>query len=252
MPTPPRPIKAGPSRSGSIARSPFSASYLSASPIAQESIARDLAEWPDDDIEAPESDSPSSEDESSGSSTVRPETLQHSMANSYRRPSFVAFGGTRPAIAAPHPQEVKYLTKKEKKQSRDEERSLLRDNHVMPPKHPEPPRRSALNRLYRRLFSTKIPKSEVDEEAAAPLFTAEPSETSALLGNTIVESSRSRHERLNAQREDQNDMAAGGEDIVEILKPFSGHICAAIFSHCCEYIYCWSFGQGGARSSQFG
>jgi len=155
MPTPPRPIKAGPSRSGSIARSPFSASYLSASPIAQESIARDLAEWPDDDIEAPESDSPSSEDESSGSSTVRPETLQHSMANSYRRPSFVAFGGTRPAIAAPHPQEVKYLTKKEKKQSRDEERSLLRDNHVMPPKHPEPPRRSALNRLYRRLFSTK-------------------------------------------------------------------------------------------------
>jgi len=201
MPTPPRPIKAGPSRSGSIARSPFSASYLSASPIAQESIARDLAEWPDDDIEAPESDSPSSEDESSGSSTVRPETLQHSMANSYRRPSFVAFGGTRPAIAAPHPQEVKYLTKKEKKQSRDEERSLLRDNHVMPPKHPEPPRRSALNRLYRRLFSTKIPKSEVDEEAAAPLFTAEPSETSALLGNTIVESSRSRHERLNAQWE---------------------------------------------------
>jgi len=197
MSTPPRPIKQQSSRHGSIARSPFSTSYLSASPIAQESIERDLAECSDDEVESPET--LSSEDESSESSTIRPDTLQHSMANSYRRPSFVAFGGTRPAVT-PHPLEVKYLTKKEKKQSRNEERSLLRDNHLAPPKHREPPKSSALNRLYKRLFSTKRPKKEVDEEAPTePIFTAEPSETSALLAPQ--ESARTHHERLNAQWE---------------------------------------------------
>jgi MATE family multidrug resistance protein len=194
MSTPPRPIKAANSRHGSIARSPFSTSYLSASPIAQESIERDLAECSDDEVETPES--LSSEDESSESSTIRPDTLQHSFSNSYRRPSFVAFGAGRPAVTPGA--DPKYITKKEKKQSRNEERSLLRDNHLAPPKHPEPPKRSVLNRLYRNLFSTKIPKKEVDEETPQePIFTAEPSETSALLG----ESARTHHERLNAQWE---------------------------------------------------
>ena len=196
MSTPPRPIKQQSSRHGSIARSPFSSSYLSASPIAQESIERDLAECSDDEGEEPETPS-YSEDESSEASTIRPDELQHSLSNTYRRPSFVAFGGTRPAVT-PGPADPKFLTKKEKKQSRNEERSLLRDNHLAPPKHPEPPRRSVFSRLYRRLFSTKIPKKEEDEEAPQePIFTAEPSETSALLG----ESARTHHERLNAQWE---------------------------------------------------
>lgn len=129
MTTPPRPIKSQSSRHGSIARSPFSSSYLSASPIAQESIARDLAECSDDEEEVSEPDSPSSEDDSSEASTVRQDPPQHSMASSYRRPSFVAFGGTRPAVT-PQLQEANWLTKKEKKQSRNEERSLLRDNHL--------------------------------------------------------------------------------------------------------------------------
>ena len=136
MATPPRPIKAQSSKHGSIARSPFSSSYLSASPIAQESLARDLAECSDDEQEgegeeeeASDPDSLSSEDDSSEASTVRPGAPQHSMASSYRRPSFVAFGGTRPAVT-PQFQETNWLTKKEKMQSRNEERSLLRDNHL--------------------------------------------------------------------------------------------------------------------------
>jgi MATE family multidrug resistance protein len=168
------------------------------SPIAQESIARDLAE--DDEVEGPESESISSSDESSGASTVRPDAGQHSMASSYRRPSFVAYGGSRPAIA-PHPKDQAFLTKKEKKQSRDEERSLLRDNHLAPPKHQPPPKPTALSRLYKKLFSTKIPKP--DEEAAAPqpTFTGEPSETAPLLENGVIESTRTRRERLNRQWE---------------------------------------------------
>lgn len=190
------------SRHGSIARSPFSSSYLSQSPIAHESIARDLEEYSDDEIEQPEVDSEGSSSENeSDTSTVRPNAPDHSMASSYRRPSFVAFGGTRPAIT-PHSADTAYLTKKEKKQSRNEERSLLRDNHLAPPKHPEPPKRSALNRLYRRIFSTKIPKSEADlEDPPEAVFTAEPSETSTLLPNGVRESARTQHERLNRQWE---------------------------------------------------
>lgn len=214
MSTPHQPIKARSSRQSSVARSPFSSSYLSASPIAQESLARDLAEYddpegsgdggPDErDGRFQRGDNPTSDDESSsGASTVRPEETQHSMANSYRRPSFVAFGGTRPAIT-PQQSDPTWLTKKEKKQSRDEERSLLRDNHLAPPKHPELAKRSTISQLYRWIFSSKRPRPAEDVEApVAPLFTAEPSETSALLGHGPEESTRSRHERLNRQWEE--------------------------------------------------
>ena len=52
-----------------------------------------------------------------------------------RRPSGIAFGTSRPALAIA-PIEDSPLSKVEKKQSRDAERSLLRDNHILPPKHP--------------------------------------------------------------------------------------------------------------------
>lgn len=188
-----QPIKGSQTRSHSLARSPFSSSYLSASPLVQESIARDLAECDSDDEDAPPSPTESSSESESDTSTVRPDDLQHAMANSYRRPSFVAFGGTRPAIT-PQFQEVTYLTKKEKKQSRNEERSLLRDNYLAPPKHPERPKRDPFTRAYRWIFSSRRPKKEVDEEAVA-----EPSEATSLLQNG--ESARTQHERLNAQWE---------------------------------------------------
>ena len=220
MSTPGRPIKGRQSRQSSLARSPFSSSFLSASPIAQESLARDLAECNDQggsgydgpgDSNRPvhESDSPTSDDDdSSETSTVRPDETQHSMVNSYRRPSFVAFGGARPAVT-PQQSEPARLTKREREQSRNEERSLLRDNHLVPPKHPEPPKRNVISQLYRRIFSTKRPKAVADEEGlpAVPDFTAQPSETSALLGASPQESARSHHERLNRQWEEA--VAAG-------------------------------------------
>lgn len=194
-----RTINKQPSRSNSIARSPFSTSYLSASPIAQDSIARDLLECSDDDDDVPEPPSPSS-DESSQASTIRPDGgQQHSMASSYRRPSFVAFGGTRPTITPQH-LDREFLTRKEKKQARDEERSLLRDNNLAPPKHGEAPKQGVLSVLYRKAFSSRRPPED-DEEAPAPLFAQEPSETSALLGDGPPESSRTQHERLNRQWE---------------------------------------------------
>lgn len=200
----PKPIKSSTVRSSSLARSPFSRSFQSSSPIAQASIDRDLLDASDPDDESFEDEIPSSED-GSEASTVRPDGFQHSMASSYRRPSCVAYGGPRASVA-PLDTGV-YLTKKEKQQVRNEERSLLRDNHLRPPKHPQPTERSALSRMYRWAFSTKIRESEGDEEAPAPLFTAAPSETSLLLPDGAQESSRTRHERLNRQWEEA--VAAG-------------------------------------------
>ena len=80
--------------------------------------------------------------------------------------------------------------------------TLKLQRSTAPPKHPEPSQRGAFGKIYQRVFSTKRPKQEGDEEAPqAPLFTAEPSETSNLLGNRVQESSRMHHERLNQQWE---------------------------------------------------
>lgn len=198
MASPSRPITAtSRPHGGSIARSPFNSSFLSASPLAQESIARDIAASSDDEEDAASSSGGDTSDNESEASTVRP---SHQMAGSYRRPSFVAFGGTRPAIAPQHA-EVKYLTKKEKAKIRMEEESLLRDNRLAPPKHAQrEEERSLPSRIYRKLFSTKLPERVEDEEAVdplAPVFTAEPSEISALLPSGPPESIRERHERSN-------------------------------------------------------
>lgn len=106
---------------------------LSSSPqIAQEAIARD---YEDDDSASEESDS--------GSSTIR----QYSMINSYRRPNYMNPGARGTAIfssSVPNQSNLlsepfkkhSYLSKKEREAMREQERSLLRDNDLLPPKHP--------------------------------------------------------------------------------------------------------------------
>lgn len=61
---------------------------------------------------------------------------EYSMAGSYRRISFVAFG-PRPLFSAAQPAEPsRYLNDQERDAVIGEERSLLRDNQLIPPKHP--------------------------------------------------------------------------------------------------------------------
>lgn len=204
MPTTPKPIQASPGRHPSVARSPFSQSFLSASPIAQESIARDLRECSDDEEDAVAEDSSidSSSDEDSEASTIRQDAAQQrskSMASSYRRPSFVAYGGARPAIT-PHPKDPAYLTKKELKQSREEERSLLRDNNLRASKHGGKDERNLFVKGWKMVFGSRRPRDE-ESQIPGPIFTGEPSETSALLGNGVPETTRTRGERLNRQWE---------------------------------------------------
>ncbi|KUI56889.1 hypothetical protein VP1G_04224 [Cytospora mali] len=147
--------------------SSLAASFHAGSPIAQEALRRDLAE--DSDFED-ERESPFDDDASDT------ESLGPAM---YRRPSAVAFGSMRPAMG-PRAYDEPVLTHSEREQSRNEELSLLRDNHILPPKHPIPEKETMARRLYKKLFSTKIPIKPEDEDHDSPL-TNGASETSPLL-----------------------------------------------------------------------
>lgn len=109
----------------------FSNSLPSASPIVQESLARD--------IEEDDSDAAISDDDESESSTLRPSTSApgggYSFVGSYRRPSF-AGAGNRATVLPQIIRDHDRLSKEERRRALEEERSLLRDNNIIPPKHP--------------------------------------------------------------------------------------------------------------------
>jgi MATE family multidrug resistance protein len=110
-------------------QSPFSRSFTASSPIAASAIARDLAEYSDEDH---------STDDTSGCSTIRPPgswtgTNPHSLAGSYRRPGH--FTSVNHATVIPNNGEQQPLSQSEREQAIEEERNLLSDNHVIPPDH---------------------------------------------------------------------------------------------------------------------
>ncbi|EGR51638.1 uncharacterized protein TRIREDRAFT_74635 [Trichoderma reesei QM6a] len=125
----------------------FPSSFRSASPLAGQVLAQDIAECTDDDFDP-------ADDQIDG---------EHSHHFMYRRPSGVAYGAARPAFN-PNGLDEPILTPLERKQSRDAERSLLRDNHVLPPKHNNKSQ-SIPARIYRKIFSTKVPVEEYEGES---------------------------------------------------------------------------------------
>lgn len=147
------------------------------SPLAEQYLARDIAECSDDDVEDNAIDDASDAEPEIG-------------ITMYRRPSGVAFGG-RP-VFSPQVMDEPALTALERKQSRQAERSLLRDNHVLPPKHSHQ-EDGVLTRAYRRIFSTKVPHP--DEES--PSAGQPPHETSPLLGARTDASSGSLDDHLD-------------------------------------------------------
>ncbi|KAI2628365.1 MATE efflux family protein [Xylaria nigripes] len=138
-------------------------SFTAGSPIAQSIIASDLAGYSDDELDDTHSD-----DDLRDGKTTGPIL--------YKQPSGVAFDYRRPSVIT-DPIVEPVLTREEVQRSRDAERSLLRDNHLLPPKHRQDGKRGFFSELYRTLFSTKVRKAS--RNAAA--FAVEPSETSPLL-----------------------------------------------------------------------
>lgn len=175
---------------------PFSTSFHASSPLANEVLARDLEACPDEDVTA---DTDDNGNESESSDDIPGPTL-------YRRPSRIAFGTVRPALSVGPAglDEQPILTPMERARSRDAERSLLRDNHILPPKHHRSQQnRGLLATLYKRIFSTKVPLREADEEN--PHIVVQPTETTALLGDERGRSGapegHHHHEHLNEQWE---------------------------------------------------
>ncbi|KAL5601067.1 hypothetical protein BROUX41_005896 [Berkeleyomyces rouxiae] len=79
----------------------------------------------------------------------------------YRRPSGIAYGTERPSLLLPVPElqldgsAQPRLSRTERAQSRAAEASILRDNHLLPPKHGQV-QKGRLRRLYDAVFSTKV------------------------------------------------------------------------------------------------
>ncbi|RGP80417.1 mate efflux family [Fusarium longipes] len=144
----------------------LSSSWRVGSPLAEAALAADIAACSDEEYEDSAIDDDVSVSDLPGDPIM------------YRRPSGVAFGGSRP-IMNPQIYDEPGLTALERKQSRNAERSLLRDNHVLPPKHGQRRREGFFTRIYQGLFSTKIPQ---DVEQTPAVSVQSPTETDPLLG----------------------------------------------------------------------
>jgi len=97
-------------------------------------LARDLEEYSDDEALETESN-----DSDSETSTLRPSTSapNYGFVGSYRRPSFAGAGNRGIVYSRGNWDKT---TKEEQQRALEEERSLLRDNQLIPPKHPDGPR----------------------------------------------------------------------------------------------------------------
>lgn len=138
-PPPPKPKAINPGR---LWMTRSRSSLNSDAPLAEAAIAKDLEEEPDPDPENPIDEDNVTEDESdSDLETLRQTTSnsQYSMVGSYRRPSYMP-AGSRATVAGSGLSDANWIpTKRERREVRRQERSLLRDNHVIPPKHPQKP-----------------------------------------------------------------------------------------------------------------
>ncbi|KAJ4297406.1 hypothetical protein N0V88_004327 [Collariella sp. IMI 366227] len=146
----------------------LSSSYLSSSPIATEILARDLAECFDDEFDDDDDDYKCDHlpDLDAGEEEL-PVTHGPALVS---RPNGIAYGTIRPIIAA-ETAGIPAVKSRDLIESRNAERSILRDNHILPPKHPRPLVEPLWKQLYRRCFSTKVPPV-LDGEDFGPLLSA--------------------------------------------------------------------------------
>jgi MATE family multidrug resistance protein len=152
-------------------------SFSASVPLAEESIARDLEDGASDSEPSNNADA-DDDDGESDDSTIR----QYSMINSYRRPFYVNAGARSTAnyssSVPDHAQD--YLSKKERAAVRDEERSLLQDNNLIPSRYARRGSEGGISGLRNRMSFSALRKvrSAADEEAT---FNGT-SERSSLLG----------------------------------------------------------------------
>lgn len=128
--TPPQPIL------GLERVSTFPRSFGQSAPIAEASLARDLEEYSDSEAAGTESDTDDEyENDLQPTQSASGAGASLSFVGSYRRPSFSG-AGNRAALLPRASWREDRLSKQERQRALEEERSLLRDNDIIPPKHP--------------------------------------------------------------------------------------------------------------------
>nr|OQO29338.1 hypothetical protein B0A51_06918 [Rachicladosporium sp. CCFEE 5018] len=153
----------------------LASTWTQTAPIANESLLRDLEDEEDEEATAAvdySSTSDSDADNDSRPAYSRSAPSAYSFASSYRRPSFVGTGG-RGFVPFAGVSEDGVASREERRRVLEEERSLLRDNNIIPPKHPV---LEGDGTGRRRSF---IPR--VDRKGSIPEV---PSESSPLLGDS--------------------------------------------------------------------
>ncbi|KAF2083441.1 MATE family multidrug resistance protein [Saccharata proteae CBS 121410] len=159
-------------------------SFRASSPIAEAAIARDLEEEEGEGNAAFSGDEDDEDDDSE--STVKPS--EYSMVEGYRRPSFIAAGPRAAVVQSLSVPRHGYLSEREREDMRGEERSLLRDNNLIPPKHPRGSSSgpSSQGGLGGRISIPGLRRKAEDEESAAAIEGEDDgavSERTALLGD---------------------------------------------------------------------
>ncbi|KAK1073832.1 hypothetical protein LTR33_009906 [Friedmanniomyces endolithicus] len=154
--------------------------------LAEESIARDLEEAEDDEAAGRDEDLENAL-EPTNTQEQRAQLGQHSMAGHYRRPSYVS-GGLRPFLGAQQPESIVPI-EQDYDAAIDEERSLLRDNNIIPPKHPR--RResgtslSSAGGLIRRVSNVALGRKKSEQRSGVAVEDGDgegaPDETTNLL-----------------------------------------------------------------------
>ncbi|KKZ66839.1 hypothetical protein EMCG_07444 [[Emmonsia] crescens] len=120
----------------------------------------------------------------------------HSLAESYRRPSFFTAGPRGTVVPHPQEQDPEALTDWEREQALEEERDLLADNHVIPPERRHG-KSAKLQSQITGLLSERLKESETvpqarDEESA---FSPDSSATEI---TALLAPSRSHGDPVNA------------------------------------------------------
>jgi MATE family multidrug resistance protein len=154
----------------------FSASYRSQShiaAIAEESLSRDL----EDDGRYHETAALSRV-----STGEMPPLGSHSMAGNYRRPSYI--GSTPRPFLGTQQHETILPLEQDWEAAFEEERSLLRDNHIIPPKHPRRRESGASEgaNTVRRILSNVSFRRKSGAVSGETATAGQTGETTALLG----------------------------------------------------------------------
>ncbi|KAF4165406.1 hypothetical protein CNMCM6936_007922 [Aspergillus lentulus] len=165
---------------------------MSSSPLAETAIARDLANYADNE----DSITTTEDEEYSEASTVRainsqPGTAPHSLVGSYQRPSF--FTTVSHSTVVPHRGEPDCLSWRERGLAIEEERQLLTDNHVISDDDSRANDQSGRRRRFSGLLSRSLRSNSPEpvdslesgsrvERRERTEAVAVPTETTSLLG----------------------------------------------------------------------